>query len=94
MPEEKKEPKNTTPPPNYREDPDWFEAIGPEDESDEVVAENLNDYGFNQLDEDNFESDPVGPSDMPDWTESANTREDRPLIPDDEEISERTENKR
>lgn len=91
MSDNKKEPKNTTPPPGYREDPDWFEAIGPEEESDEVVAENLNDYGFNQMDEDDFESDPVGPSDMPDWTENATYNEDRPLIPDEEDISDKTE---
>ena len=91
MSEEKKDPKRTTPPPDYREDPDWFDAIGPEDESDEVVAENLDDYGFNQMDEDDFESDPVGPSDMPDWTENATYGEERPLIPEEEDISEKTE---
>lgn len=82
---EQKEPRKVTPPPaDWREDPDWFESIGPEDESDEVIAENLRDYGFNQMDEDDFESDPVGPSDMPEWTENATYGEDRPLMPDDE----------
>ena len=82
-PPRKQEPKHTAPPADLREDNDWFEAIGPEDESDEVVAENLNEYGFNQMDEDDFESDPVGPSDMPSWTENAVYGEDRPLMPDD-----------
>lgn len=80
----KQEPDKTTPPPETREDSDWFEAIGPEDADDETIAENLRDYGFNQMDEDNFESDPVAPSDMPDWTENAVYGEDRPLMPDEE----------
>lgn len=76
------DPKSTTPPPGYREDPDWFEKIGPEDEDPRVIEENLEEYGFNQMDEDNFESDPVAPSDQPDWTKQATYGGDRPLMPD------------
>lgn len=79
------EPDKTAPPPNLREDPDWLESIGPEDASEETVIQNLNDYGFNQMDEDDFESDPVAPSDMPSWTENAVYGEDRPLMPDPED---------
>jgi hypothetical protein len=80
-----KDPKWTAAPSDLREDPDWFDAIGPENEDPEIVADHLNDYGFNQMDEDDFESDPVGPADSPDWTENAVYGEDRPLIPEDEE---------
>ncbi len=78
-------PDETATPPGFEEDPDWFVEVGPEDEDPDTIAQNLDDYGFNQTDEDDFESDPVGPSDSPDWTENAVYGEDRPLIPDDEE---------
>ncbi len=74
--------ENTTPPPGFREDPDWFKYIGPEDEDPDVIAENLEEYGFNLMDEDDFESDPVGPADMPDWTNEAVYGGDRPMMPD------------
>ena len=88
---EPREPKSTAPPEDLREDPDWFEAIGDEDESDEVIAENLEEYGFNQMDEGNFESDPVGPSDMPDWTRYAVYGEDQPLIDEEDELDDMDE---
>lgn len=74
--------ERTTPPPGMREDPDWFSSIGPEDEDPEVIAENLEEYGLNLMDEDDFESDPVAPSDMPNWTDEATYGGDRPLMPD------------
>lgn len=82
-----RDPLETPPPRKMREDPDWFKAIGPEDEDEEVIEEGLEEYGWNQMDEDDFESDPVGPADMPDWTEGAVYGEDRPLMPDyDDEL--------
>lgn len=47
---------------------DWFNAIGPEELDRETVRRELEAAGFERLDEDNFESDPVAESDMPDWT--------------------------
>ncbi|MBZ0291265.1 MAG: hypothetical protein K8L99_01740 [Anaerolineae bacterium] len=77
------DPKTTTPPPGTEEDTNWFDEIGPEGEDPRVIEENLEQYGFNQMDEDDFESDPVAPSDQPDWTEEATYGGERPLMPDD-----------
>lgn len=57
-----------TPDPEQREDPNWFKDIGPEDQDPEVTAERIREE-FDRLDEDDFVSDPVGPADMPDWTD-------------------------
>jgi hypothetical protein len=76
--------EGTTPPPDYEMETDWREQIGPEDEDPEVIDENLEQYGFNQMDEDDFESDPVAPSDQPGWTEAATYGGERPLMPDEE----------
>jgi hypothetical protein len=70
---------------DWKEDPDWFKSIGPEDEDPEVIAENLEEYGWNQMGEDFFGSNPVAPSDMPDWTNEAVYGDDRALMPEGEE---------
>ncbi len=75
-------PKSTTPPPRLEEDADWFESSGPEGEDPEVIAENI-EAEMNRMDEDDFESDPVGPSDSPDWTQEAVYGGERPLMPDE-----------
>jgi hypothetical protein len=49
--------------------PEWLEAIGPEDLSREEVIENLQEYGFDQMKEGDFVSEPILPSDMPTWLE-------------------------
>ncbi|RPJ01506.1 MAG: hypothetical protein EHM39_03220, partial [Chloroflexi bacterium] len=47
---------------------DWYEAIGPEDEEDrDEIMDNLDAYGFNQMDEGILISNPTTISDMPDW---------------------------
>ncbi|GAB4521103.1 MAG: hypothetical protein OHK0046_32080 [Anaerolineae bacterium] len=46
-----------------REPSEFFESIGPEDETDEVIIDGLNDYGYDPLEEDFFEG--VGNADQP-----------------------------
>ena len=74
----------TTPPPDLVENPDWRESIGPEDADPELIDELLNEYGFNQMSEDTFETDPDAPSDMPDWTDEATYGEGEMILTDDE----------
>jgi len=53
----------------FRDKASWAEDIGPEDMPLEKKMENLHEYGFDLMGEDDFVSQPVMPSDMPDWTE-------------------------
>jgi hypothetical protein len=46
---------------------EWAKDIGPEDMSPERVEEYLQEYGWNQMDEGEFISNPATPADMPDW---------------------------
>jgi|FLYN01.1.fsa_nt_gi hypothetical protein len=48
---------------------DWVKDIGPEDMDRETVMENLEDYGFEVMDEDTWVSNPTTESDMPDWVD-------------------------
>jgi hypothetical protein len=66
---------------------DWVKDIGPEDEDPEVIAQNLED-GFSLLSEDDFESNPTMPSDMPDWVEESVEGEDMTFFPgNDDRVS-------
>jgi hypothetical protein len=47
---------------------DWFEAIGPEDEDDDIIEEGIEQYGWEQMDEGNLVSEPTI-SEQPDWSE-------------------------
>ena len=85
MSDDEREPMESFPPPRRHEDPDWFEKIGPEDEDAEIIEENLDEYGWNQMGEEYFGSSPVGPSDMPDWTAEVVYGDDRALMPEPEE---------
>ena len=70
--------------PRNREDRDyaeWMKAIGPEDEDPEVIAQNIED-GFALYSEDDYESNPTMPSDMPDWTEEVAEGEEMTFFPD------------
>jgi hypothetical protein len=48
---------------------DWVKDIGPEDMDRERVVENLENYGFEVMDEDVWVSNPTTESDMPDWVD-------------------------
>lgn len=72
----------------FRDTADWVEDIGPEDMSVERKMENLQEYGFDIMGEDDFVSQPVMPSDMPDWTED--NRDDL-FNPENRGIGERLE---
>ncbi len=85
MSDQEREPRRSRPHFDRQEDPDWFKSIGPEDEDPEVIAENLEEYGWNQMGEDFFGSSPVAPSDMPDWTNEATYGEDQTLMQEPEE---------
>jgi hypothetical protein len=51
-----------------RDEADWFEAIGPEDPEDrDEIMDDLDAYGFNQMDEGTLISNPTTISDLPDW---------------------------
>lgn len=51
----------------WRDDEDWIDDIGPDDMSREEVMQMLDEYGFDQMDDGSFVSNPTMPSDMPDW---------------------------
>jgi hypothetical protein len=67
-----------------RDYPEWFKSIGPEDEDPEVIAQNIED-GFSLYSEDDYESSPTMPSDMPTWSEEAVYGEDMTFLPDNDE---------
>jgi len=66
----------------------WLEAIGPEDMDRDLVMEELEDYGFEQMDEDDFVSNPTQESDMPDWTDSGDSNERQDTVERIDELSE------
>jgi hypothetical protein len=53
----------------FRDKASWVEDIGPEDLSIERKMDNLHDYGFDYMGEDDFVSNPTTESDMPTWSE-------------------------
>ena len=71
-----------------REYAPWLEAIGPEDMDRDLVMEELEDYGFEQMDEDDFVSNPTQEGDMPDWTDSGDANERRDTAERIDELSE------
>ncbi len=63
---------------------DWMKDIGPEDEDPEVIVENIEE-AFSLFSEDDYESNPTTPSDMPDWTEEAAEGEEMTFFPSSNE---------
>jgi hypothetical protein len=53
----------------FRDKASWIEDIGPEDMPVEEKMEQLHDYGFDYMGEDDFVSNPTMDSDMPTWAE-------------------------
>jgi hypothetical protein len=47
--------------------PEWIEAIGDEDEDQDRIEQDLQDYGWDLLGEDDFVSNPTSEADMPTW---------------------------
>jgi len=57
---------------------EWVEEIGPEEMDRKIVVENLEDYGWEVMGEDNWVSEPTMESDMPDWLEDDDEDEPEP----------------
>lgn len=55
--------------PELREDPDWREAIGPEDADPAVLDEQLEQYGFDRMERDEDLSLP-GAEPLPNWAQN------------------------
>ena len=70
-----------------REDPEFFERIGPAEEHDEQVIEGLNDYGYDQMDESTFEGDVTNEADQPDWLDHVEKERNHIAHDEEEEIS-------
>lgn len=68
-----------------RDDPEWLEAIGPEDQSRREVARNLQDDGWGLRGEDDFVSDPTGEADMPGWVDDDYDDEDEDAFDDEQD---------
>ena len=50
-----------------RGEAEWVEEIGDEDENQKLTEQNLQDYGWDLVGEDDFVSDPTGEADLPTW---------------------------
>ncbi len=50
-----------------RGEPEWVEEIGDENENPQRTEQNLQDYGWDLVGEDDFVSDPTGEADSPTW---------------------------
>lgn len=60
-----------------RENAEYIESIGDEENDEEIVEEGLEQYGIDRMDDGHFESEPTAPADNPDWlSESARKRAD------------------
>lgn len=56
--------------PIFREEPEWFDDIGPEDADPEEVMENLDEYGFDIMDDDEDLSLPGAAPELPNWAQN------------------------
>lgn len=61
------EPERTLDEAELRDVAEELQRIGPEDMSIHEIEENLEEYGFDQMDEGTFESVVTGLADDPDW---------------------------
>jgi hypothetical protein len=61
------EPERTIDESELRPIASYLQDIGPEDESIRVIEENLEEYGFDQMGEDVFESEVAALVEQPDW---------------------------
>lgn len=55
----------------------WIDAIGPEDADPEEIMDELETYGFDQVDDGTYISNPTMPSDMPETWHDADDDADR-----------------
>jgi hypothetical protein len=64
-----------------RDEPEFFQRIGPEDQTAEEKMDDMEAYGYDNMDAGNFESGASTQADQPDWL-SREARERNPMTED------------